>query len=154
MFSHRVGGGRDRFERFVREFKRFFGDLRMSRTAEGKVREKCDDENPIFPGFFLKHFTLDPRGFDLRSFLRSNCSFFSMKTREMKIDFCRRGKDREARAKLPEDCAVRQAHTFPSAAVHRPTGESSQFTLAKSPRKFRGFYSTDEIDYDSERGRA
>jgi hypothetical protein len=71
------------------------------------VREKCDDENPIFPGFFLKHFTLDPRGFDLRSFLRANCSFFSRKTCEMKIDLCRRGKDREVSAKIPEDFAVR-----------------------------------------------
>jgi hypothetical protein len=106
MFSHRVGSGRDRFERFVREFKRFFGDLRMSQTAEGKVREKCGDENPIFPGFFSKHFTLDPRGFDLRRFLRANCSFFSRKTREMKIDLRSSGKHREASAGIPEKFAV------------------------------------------------
>jgi hypothetical protein len=66
MFSHRLGSCRDRFERFVREFSRFLGCRESSQATEGKVREKCDDENPIFPGFFSKHLTLDPRGIDFR----------------------------------------------------------------------------------------
>jgi hypothetical protein len=85
---------------------------------------KCGDENATFSGLFVK--TLHHRfpDFDARGFLRSNCSFFSRKTHEMKIGFCRRGKDREVSAKIPEDFAVQGRRTFPSTAecaVHSPT---------------------------------
>jgi hypothetical protein len=76
--------------------------------------DKCDDKNLMFSRLFAK--TLSPRfpGVGARSFLFEQCPFSAKKTREMKSDLRRCGKDREGNARIPEDFASSGASIFPS----------------------------------------
>ena len=106
----------------------------MSRGAEGKVMVECGDENARFSGFFVKTLFHRFPDFNARGFLHSHSSFFSRKTREMKIDLRQRGKDRNESPRIAEDFAVPGRRTFPSEREGSTMQRTTDDWPAPSPR--------------------
>ena len=77
----------------VESFRGLSGGPKCSQQAEGKVMEKCSDENARFYGLFAKTLFHRSRGFTRAVSSVRKCSIFSEKTRALKIDLQQRGKD-------------------------------------------------------------